>query len=140
MVCKQRKYALKQASFVIERFIEQFVVDVNITRLPLNIRIKRDILDQFQAHFSGKLHVRCAVVIVTDILSRLFLMLNLKMVHGKYSKRVTDRYLDYLIIRITIHISAHCTIASIKNMAADQLRSFYLIDGCLALIILTLNV
>ena len=39
MVDKQRKNALKQASFVFQRFIEQFVVDVGLTGLPLDIGI-----------------------------------------------------------------------------------------------------
>ena len=55
MECKQRKYALKQASFVFKRFIEQLVVDVDLTGLPLDIGIKCDILDQLQAHLTGKL-------------------------------------------------------------------------------------
>ena len=48
MVCKQRKYALKQASLVLERFIEQLVVDVNLTGLPFDIGINGDILNQFK--------------------------------------------------------------------------------------------
>lgn len=53
MVCKQRKYALKQASLVLDRFIEQLVVDVDLTGVPLDIGIKGDILDQFKAHLTG---------------------------------------------------------------------------------------
>ena len=55
MVDKQRKNALKQASLVLERFIEQFVVDVDFTGLPLDIGIKGNILNQFKAHLTGKL-------------------------------------------------------------------------------------
>ena len=54
-MCKQRKYALKQASLVLEGFIEQFVVDVDLTGLPFNIGIKGDILDKLQTHLTGKL-------------------------------------------------------------------------------------
>ena len=55
IVVKQRKYALKQASFVRQRFVDQLVIDVDITRLPLDIGIQRDILNKFKAHLTGKL-------------------------------------------------------------------------------------
>ena len=58
MVGIQCKIALKQASSVFQRFIEQLVVDVDFTGLPLHIGIKGDILNQFKAHFTGKfLHI-----------------------------------------------------------------------------------
>ena len=55
MMCKQRKYALKQASFVFQRFVEHLVVDVDLTGLSLDIGIKCDILDKLQTHLTGKL-------------------------------------------------------------------------------------
>ena len=55
IVDKQHKYAVKQASFVFQRFTEQLVVDVDFTGLTFDIGIKRDILDQFKAHLTGKL-------------------------------------------------------------------------------------
>ena len=47
MVGKQRKIALKQISFVFQRFIEQLVLDVDFTELSIHIGIKGDILDKF---------------------------------------------------------------------------------------------
>ena len=55
MMCKQRKYALKQTSLVLQWFVEQLVVGVDLTGLSLNIGIECNILDQFKAHLTGKL-------------------------------------------------------------------------------------
>lgn len=53
IVVKPCKYALKQAPFVGQRFVDQLVADV--TSLTLDTGIKRDALDQFKAHLTGKL-------------------------------------------------------------------------------------
>ena len=41
MVAKQHKIALNQAPFVFQRFIEQFVADVELMGMSLNIGIKQ---------------------------------------------------------------------------------------------------
>ena len=63
MVCKQRKFALKQDSLALERFIEQFVVNADLTGI-----LKHDTLHVFHLDVVAwtitlsELHVRCAVV------------------------------------------------------------------------------